>query len=413
MQFAKSKLKFSMVCTAGAFFMVSLVSAIAANPTEQGIQAYNQGNFPQAILFLQKVSQSPKPDPNSLYYYALSLHRMRDFIRAKAAYQRIITQFPTSAAAQLARQAMISFSYPANFGQTAASATSRGISTTPAEDPEIAALPSFAKVYFKPDEANQMIVDAYINNRPIKMLFDTGADGCAFGKNHLRELGMTLPTGKPSYQSQGVGDGGLINTWSVRATVRVGSIERKNMEIGVQEDLQTPPLLGQTFFKDFRYTIDKGSNSITFIRKSNASSVASTSGRSSGYSDSTADRNAVPFQKMGNSIVVTVLVNGRPCNAIFDTGATSTVFAVGDAKNLGIQIPDDAQEEMHSGIAGETKGKSFQIQRMTLGPIDRTNFGISVIEGMEAGHPLVGRSFLGEWQYTIDNDAHMIHFLRR
>ena len=98
---------------------------------------------------------------------------------------------------------------------------------------------------------------------------------------------------------------------------------------------------------------------------------------------------------------------------IFDTGATGTVFALGDIKKLGINIPEDAEQERHGGIAGDTSGVGFEISRMTVGPIDRTNFRISVIQGMEEGHPLIGRSFLGEWQYTIDNDARIIHFLRR
>jgi len=253
-----------------------------------------------------------------------------------------------------------------------------------------------------------MIVDASVNNRPIKMLFDTGADGCVFGKNHLRELGMAIPTGKPAYKSVGVGDAGKIDNWETGATIRVGNIERK-MHIAVQENLPGEPLLGQTFFNAFTYTIDKGSSAIQFTRKRRSTAVASSGGGGGGHLDG----NSIPFEKRGNSMFVRAVVNGKPIDAIFDTGATNTVFAAGDIKSLGLEIPDDAEEVHSQGIAGTTKGVSFHVRRITLGPIDRSDFKINVLEGFAAGHPLIGRSFLGEWQYTIDNDARIIHFLRR
>lgn len=405
MQIASSTIKYSAVTLLCGFFLASVLPS-HSQPAAQGVALYKKGKFAEAVKVFDGVCQSPTTDPNTLYYYALSLHQMGNFDKARRAYQRVAQQYPSSPAGRMAVQALSAFGTPGRSTSGGSGSTGGGTAYAGgAGDGEN--LPETARIYYKPSSSTQMIVDAYVNNRPIKMLFDTGADGCAFGKNHLREMGINIPTGKPSYQSQGVGDQGAIDTWDMRAVVRVGTIER-NVEIGVQEKMDGEPLLGQNFFNAFTYTIDKGSNSITFTRKRRGQSVA----RGGGYGGG-ADRNAVPFEKMGNSMVVMGQVNGKPCKFIFDTGADGTVFAHGDLKRLGIQIPDDAQEERHGGIAGDTRGLGFEMARITLGPIDRTNYHVAAIEGMAEGHPLLGRTFFGDWQYTIDNDAKLIHFLRR
>lgn len=412
MQIFPRTLKFSAATLLCGILFASALPGQTAGGTAQGLALYKQRKFAEAAKVLEGVAQNPAADANSLYYYALSLHQMGNYDKAKRAYQRISQQYPNSPAGGLARQALAAFGTPGHVSNSGGGGGGGSFTTASYGGGAVdESLPEQAKVYFTPSASTQMIVDAYVNNRPIKMLFDTGADMCAFGKNHLRDLGMPIPTGKPTSQSMGVGDGGLQDNWDVPATVRVGTIERKNMHISVQNNLQGEPLLGQTFFKDFTYTIDKGSNSILFTRKRRA--VVASSRGSSGGGSGGVDRNTIPFVRLGNSISVTGYVNGKPQAMIFDTGADGTVFAPGDMKRLGIAIPEDAEEERHAGIAGDTRGVGFEIQRMTLGPIDRSNFKISVVQGMEAGHPLIGRSFLGEWQYTIDNDARVIHFLRR
>ena len=406
-------IKFSAVTLLSSVFIAAALPGQTADSRSQGSALYRQGKYAEAARVFEAACQNPSADPNTIYYYALSLHQSGNFEKARRAYQRCAQQYPSSPAGRLASQALSAFQTPGRVSSGSSSAGAGGGYSGSGGGGgggggSSENLPESAKVYFKPDSANRMIVDAYVNNRAIKMLFDTGADGCAFGKNHLRDLGMPMPTGKPAYQSHGVGDGGTQDTWEVPARVRVGNIERKIM-IGVQENLPGDPLLGQNFFNAFTYTIDKGSSSIVFNRKNRA--VASSGSRSGGGGG--LDRNSVPFEKLGNSIQVVAVVNGRACKMIFDTGADGTVFAPGDIKALGIEIPSDAEPEVHQGIAGDTRGVGFEIPRMTLGPIDRTNFRISVINGMASGTALIGRSFLGEWQYTIDNDARIIHFLRR
>lgn len=410
--------------------LLGLVTALAIGQTGadalssavQALALYEKGKYQEALpLFKQAVKEKPR-DPNVLYYYGLTFHRLGQFAAAKQVYGTLIATFPASPAA---RQAMAAVFPSGPSGQVIKSSAeplavkrptagysmpSIGGSGSSGGASDLASLPQEARVYFK-REGNALMVNAELNNRPIEMVFDTGAETCAFGKNHLRELGLPLPQGAPTGYAVGVGDGGAIPSWSMRADLKVGTIHRKNLPISVQENLPGEPLLGQTFFKDFHYTIDNGANSIHFVIKQTprAATVASR-----GYSPSaaTADRYSVPFTRVGREMIVTAEVNGKPIKMIFDTGASATVFTAEHMQQLGISIPEDAEAERHIGIAGETAGVAFPVSRMRLGPIEKSSFQISVIQGMN-GYPLLGQTFYGDWQYSIDNANGMIRFVRR
>src|SRR5262249_46381828 len=156
-----------------------------------------------------------------------------------------------------------------------------------------------ARIYYTP-VGNSMRVDAQLNGRGTSMVFDTGAETCVFGKNQLQQAGLTLPTGKADGLASGVGSGKPIETWKMRVDLKVGPILRKNFLITVQEDLQSEPLLGQSFFKDFEYTVDTGAHSIQF-KKRGLASAGGGGGR---------DNYTVPFAREGNEMVVDVEVNG-------------------------------------------------------------------------------------------------------
>ena len=97
----------------------------------------------------------------------------------------------------------------------------------------------------------------------------------------------------------------------------------------------------------------------------------------------------------------------------FDTGAAGITFSQNQAKALNITIPEDAISTMHTGIGGTTGGQDFAVNRMRLGPIDKTNVMISVITHSQMRYPLLGQTFFGEWQFTIDNSQNLIRFVRR
>lgn len=385
------------------FLVLSCCEAQAQPTMDKGVQLYNAGRYEEAaVLFKDCVGKAPK-NPNALYYYGLCLHQLRNISGATAAYKQLIATFPTSLAAGQAQQAL--------------QIISKGAVLRSAERdaPDYDSLPQDAVVYFQKSESNAQLVEAYVNNRQIMMVFDTGAETCAFGKNHLIQLGIRPPEGPSVGNAIGVGSQSTVPFWRMTVDLKVGTILRRNMEILVQENLLTPPLLGQTFFRDFRYTVDSGASSIRFTKKPRLSTIsANTSHTVKSYATAASDPNSVPFVREGDTIRVMAEVNGRPCKMIFDTGASRTVFTFDQLKRLGINVPEDAEEEVHRGVGGEAKGAGFEITRLRLGPIEKRDFRISAVREIgEVNDPLLGQTFLGNWQYTIDYTNKVIRFVRR
>jgi clan AA aspartic protease (TIGR02281 family) len=322
---------------------------------------------------------------------------MGDYARAKDRYRQILTAFPNTPAAEMATEAIKQLDpglYRRLTGVSPAALPSGGEHA--ASDPS---LPESARLYFN-KQGESLIVDGEVNNRSIKMVFDTGAETCVFGKNHLQQLGITPPSGPPDGMASGVGSAGVVKTWNMKTTLKVGGITRRNFPVTVQEVLPTDPLLGQTFFSDYTYVIDNGAHSIAFHKRGHSAST-------------TNNAYAVPFTREGKEMIVNVEVNGKGCPMIFDTGAEGTAFSADQVRKLGISIPDDAETQMSTGIGGTTTGVAFNVERMKLGPIEKRNIKIGVVDASNMPRPLLGQNFYGDWQYTIDNSAKMIHFLRR
>ena len=375
---------------------------------DQGVRLFNQRNYKAAAPYFETALQNSPWDSNAYYYAALTYHYLGDWRRAKEAYRQVLGRFPGSEAATLAAAALKRID--PNFRPAAGQATSSSaggsagsqgerVSSSPNSSADYDSLPNEAKIYFT-RERDSLMVDTEVNNRSMKMVFDTGASSCVLGKNHLQQLNITPPSGGPTGAVVGVGSSGVVPTWNLPVRLKVGNIVRDNFQVTVQDYLPTDPLLGQTFFRDFEYTIDNGANSISFRKKGQAGS-------------STRDNYTIPFTKEGNEIVVNVEVNGRPCPMYFDTGAEKISFGKEQLQRLGLSIPEDAREGTSTGIGGSTKSYSFAIQRMRLGPIDKSDVEVSVTEAANIGKPLLGQNFYKDWQYTIDNDHHLIKFVRR
>jgi clan AA aspartic protease (TIGR02281 family) len=379
--------------------LVNGSGALADASFNQGVKLYGQRNFKGAVSAFESSIKTSPWDASAYYYLAMSYHQLGNYTQAKERYKQIVSVFPNTPAAQNAIAALQrldpDYYRKITGGSTSVAAAAAG-SSAAAGDPS---LPEAARVYFT-RQGNSLIVDAEVNNRSMKMVFDTGAEVCAFGKNHLRALSIAPPEGEASGFASGVGSAGSVKTWNMRVNLKVGGIMRRNFPIVVQENLDTSPLLGQTFFSDYTYVIDNGANSIAFTKKGAT--------RHAG-----ADAYAVPFTREGKEMIVTVQINGRSCPMIFDTGAEGVTFSAGQVKNLGISIPDDATPEVHQGIAGTTNAVSFEVSTMKLGPVEKRNIKIGVVESSNMPKPLLGQSFFGDWQYTIDNQAKLIHFLRR
>lgn len=397
---------------------VNCLSAEAVeNKRDQGIKLYNAKNFKDAgVLLDQHLTVYPQ-DVYALYYDALACQALGNMGKAKIFYRQVATLAPNHQLGGYAAAALRQIDPTFSGGQSGSTSSSSGSSRSGSAgvasyntmasasnstklDPSI---PMEWDVYCSPGE-HGVWVDVDLNGRRVKMIFDTGAPTVTIGKNQLEEIGVEAPRGKANSESGGSSTAGFTAAWLVPMKVKVGPVER-TVPVKVMETNHADPLLGQTYFGAFEYTIDPSAKRIHFKQR--------------GYSTG-ANRNAyeVPytFRQAGSRIIVNVEINGKTNPCMFDTGNSLSGIAfhsTAQANQYGVQIPDDAATGMSTGVSGSGEIKTFTIRRARLGPIDRTDLSVAVSETGHTELPLLGQPFWQGYEYTINQQKKVIEFVRR
>ncbi len=405
-----------------AVFGFASIGPAQADSYADGAKLFQEKKYVKAVkCFADSVKQNPGND-NAYYYHALALHYSKDMKGAIGEYGRIIRLFPSSQAADHSRRALMVldpvllkklspelFTAAPPVARQAGSpiiSGSRSSYSSSSED----RFPSEARLNFT-KEVGCMMVEAQFNNRPLKVMFDTGSQGTILGKNHLQSMGLPEPTGQPTGTSTSAGSS--QKTWDMRLNIKIGNIERNNFPVVIKESMLDSPSIGQSFFKDFTYTIDNNAQTIRLVKKTAgaSSNVAS----SSGSSRSSSDPNVVPFTRDENydQIIVSVSVDGRPGRMYLDTGASTMCMSSAHAKGFGLTVPEDAIDTMINGTSARMTGKKFSIRTVKLGPVEKHNVDVTVVDNYSFPLPLIGQSFFGDSNYTVDDQAKVIRFTRR
>lgn len=382
---------------------------------DQGVKLYNQRDFKKAASYFEYATRANPADSNAFYYAALSYQQLNDWPRAKQMYRTLVEKHSATQAGALAREVLRKYDpeflkrvapYTATSSAgTSSSGRSYGRSSRRQESTisksDYDRCPRESVVKFE-RRGNHQVVEAQVNGRSVEMYFDTGAADCAFGKNQLQEMGVAPPSGPSTGRAIGVGSSSPVDTWDMPVTFKVGNMEFHNFPISVQENLPTLPLLGQTFFKNFEVATDNVAGTITFRKKE-------ATARFDKY-----DKRNVPFRKDSRNgatiMVVSAKVNGHPCDMYFDTGAGGVVFTLEQLRNLGMEIPADAEAGESGGIGGSTTSHHFHVNDIELGPLFKENVDVSVVNDAKMRFPLLGQTFFRDAEYNIDYVHNVIHF---
>jgi predicted aspartyl protease len=123
-------------------------------------------------------------------------------------------------------------------------------------------------VYNVPFEVDNqsLVVVAKIDGKDCKMIFDTGADVCLFTEFQIQQLGIKVrSTGKTSNLT---GTGGITKApVCIIENAQVGPISSPMVCLITNQTLMPKPLLGQTFFKNWHFTIDHVNKVIQFVKE--------------------------------------------------------------------------------------------------------------------------------------------------
>ncbi len=408
----------------------------------EGSKLYSAQRYREAIpRFLETLKTNPR-DGATYYYLGACYQQVRDLNSAKQYYAKAIEHGKSQTPGVNALRALIaidpeyarSVTPPWNqklqeilrssgSRQTAAARTTAP--STPRQSPSVTgysrgsstpssssvssvdtSLPQEGKFNIVSSPGDPMTyVSGFINGRPIeRMLFDTGAEIVLFGRNHLQQYGIAQPSGPSTSTVKGVG--GNQDAWRMNVDLKVGNIERRNFTITVQQFMDAPPLLGQTFFKDYQCQIDKQGGQIRLVR----SDIYS---RSLASAMPYANNNNVPFTRQGNLLVVQVQINGRTIPMCLDTGASQTAFTKEQLRACAVDIPQETTAGHSSGIGGTTSTVIFPVRRVKMGPIDKADFPISVVDRASMPYPLLGQDFFGDWRFSIDTVNNALKFHSR
>ncbi len=236
------------------FILISaclLPAAIAAGELESGMACFQKHDYKAALAHFNQALRENANDCNALYYEAITLHQLNQLPLAEKAYAAVILRFPNSEAARNSQKALsyLNPSYLKTFNQQIGSASRASSQAPPTRSSnieasavgqgdtsaEMAKLPNQARIPYQ-KEGRNLLVEAYINGHPVAMFYDSGAEVVVFRKSELEALGVRGPQGPPTGLSYGVGNGGAQKTWTMRANIKVGQIERNNFPIAVTED---------------------------------------------------------------------------------------------------------------------------------------------------------------------------------
>ena len=121
---------------------------------------------------------------------------------------------------------------------------------------------SFA-IPFK-EVGDKIIVSAKLNGINTDMCFDTGAFGVCLSKAQSEKFGLALPE-NPSGNTKGP-NGHRVTSWDIYADLSLGPIRKNSCPMRVIEAETSFPLLGQNFFGDRMFSIDRSKKEIRFAR---------------------------------------------------------------------------------------------------------------------------------------------------
>jgi clan AA aspartic protease (TIGR02281 family) len=374
-------------------------AAWAGDALTEAIMLYGDKKYGDSEKLLMRHIETNPRSAEAHYYLASCLHYQGKTAEAIKEYQTIINSFPGTQAATYSAQALASIATARTAARPAQESSSRGgnpfeVNSASKDD----VIPDQEWIPFSKGVHGHLTVKAFINGKPLEMMFDSGASGTVISLQQWQSFGFPRPSGAPTGKSHGIG--GSVDLWNVPVEVQLGKI-KKHINLCVVEKLASEPLLGETFFGDFQYNIDNRAGYIHFFAKGHNSSASAIPYNSID----------IPFRNFGTNMVITGKVNGRSQDFFFDTGAATVHFSYDHLRQLGIRIPVGSPYTYMRGVGGSSKAYMFNVDTLEVGDLRKTNFAVYA-SGDSIEFPLLGQSFFGDRKYVVDNDRKLIRFIR-
>ncbi|MBP6747230.1 tetratricopeptide repeat protein [bacterium] len=402
----KLKRSGAVTCALALTLLLSSGAVFAQDAMTKAIALFQKKDYQAASLAFRALADS-KQGATAHYYLGLCYIQLGHTSHAKVIFERLIQIWPNSAEAKQASSYLNGAGAAASQSPAektadaerdkASSALAAKILDNlsklrrPLTRAEWAKLPEKTRIPL--ERANgHLWVRAKINGQYCRVVFDTGAEVCTLSVADFPDIVSReqLKQGKTVGVQRVYG---LIAGRMIETEISIQDVTRKIDTIFIAEP--NCSLIGQNFFKEYSYQVDDYYLRLTKAPFEGDEQTAAT--RSSVSVMAKPDRNdkfSLPFEKLGNNMMVEILVNGHPIKACFDTGCGTE----------GLVIHPSMQGPL--GVTSRGYGRGMA-DRVEVGHMIKIGLPVDYANGLS--HPLIGPKVFNRG-YTVDQQAKRIRF---
>jgi len=214
--------------------------------------------------------------------------------------------------------------------------------------------------------ANRPLVTGQINGQSVRVLIDTGTSVSFVWEGAARRLGLPLASVR-SVKVFGVGGEATVLGTTVKE-LQVGSYSASNVSLAVLERARElrpedpAVVLGNDFFSQVVSEFDLAQGAIRLMRPTGCQ-IDELAYWARSYSMAELARPQIDNPQ----VRLNVSVNGKPVEAVLDTGTRTTVITTAAAQNAGVlAAPQDAGARAESGKMGGVGPKAVPSYTGTL-----------------------------------------------
>jgi len=195
--------------------------------------------------------------------------------------------------------------------------------------------------------------------RAFKLVLDTGASDSVLTPQYARDLGVSIRAARERPYEIDTRLGRSLQFWV--DTQSSTSRARTHFEYG---------LLGGTFLAEYVLEIDFAGRRVRFIDPEKYTVPKEVSAP---------DEAVLPLKVVGNRAILTVELEGKPVEVMFDTGAWDTLMISGRAaERAGFERPAIASMTV-GGVIGSTQGQLVEAEKLAFGPFVYANVPMTVV----------------------------------
>lgn len=258
---------------------------------------------------------------------------------------------------------------------------------------------------------DEIIVEAKVNGKPLRMLLDTGADVCIINRAVAERIGLKF--NRKPVRLRGVGMGMAQAYLSRIQLLEICPISGKDLFTLVTDttpkvgDRAVDGIIGFEFLKDKIFQVDYVGQMLRFY---NASPYRKT--------DAQSERRAVLTfrlrEKRDMPVIDGIMVNGKPIVIGIDTGSDSGLVLFPDAlKTLSLDSNvKGLKTKIAFGYGGIALTKVGHVEDFTIGGITlngmEAEFAMSSWGGREGGQ--IGNKVLKNFVVTFDYPNRLVTF---